>query len=114
LSIPVSFYYSPINNLKLYGGPEINIKLKSSSSESFGRYLSPFEEFEQIDYGAQVGLEYLIFQRFGIGIKNYFGFQYNGKMRGYRYISGSDPIIDDSKINRNSIFGVYLTCLIKS
>jgi hypothetical protein len=109
LSIPISFYYSPLKNLKIYTGPELNIKLGNNKE----MILSELNDFNTIDYGAQIGLEWLATEHFGIGVKNYFGFQYNSSIIGYKPVSNGDPIIGDIKINRNNIFGLYAFYLIK-
>ena len=77
VSIPLTFFYKPIKRLKILVGPEVNFLLAQSGPNipmSFGE-----EDFEKIDYGAHVEIEFLVTKKLGVYLRNYFGLQYNGE-----------------------------------
>lgn len=77
ISMPLTFFYKPIKRLKILVGPEVNFLLGQSGPNfvlSFGE-----EDFEKIDYGAHLEIEFLVTGKLGIYLRNYFGFQYNGE-----------------------------------
>ncbi len=77
VSLPLAFFYKPINRLKILVGPEVNFLLEQTDpniSVSFGE-----EDFEAIDYGAHVEIEFLVTKKLAVYLRNYFGLEYNGE-----------------------------------
>lgn len=103
LSVPVVFFYKPIDQLKFFVGPELNYLLQVQ----FDLNLSTGndEKFKTIDYGLKAGIEYLPFPQWSISVKNYFGLHYNGT---YPTNIHNDPDFETFKINRNNIFQVSI------
>ena len=77
VSIPLMFFYRPIKRLKILVGPEVNFLLEQTGPNilmSFGE-----EDFEEVDYGAHVEIEFFVTKKLAVYLRNYFGLQYNGE-----------------------------------
>ena len=104
VSVPLTFFYKPIKQLKILVGPEFNFLLEQSGPNmrmSFGE-----EDFEEVDYGAHVEVEFLVTKKLGVYLRNYFGLQYNGETM----------ILQTQKttgLNRLNIFGVGVSYYLK-
>lgn len=87
ISIPLTLTYKPIDWLKLYVGPELNVLLNQRGPKYHGTFGD--DDFENFDYGAHIALEFRITERLGIYGRNYFGLQFNGEIPS---INGSETV----------------------
>lgn len=77
ISVPLTFFYKPVNRLKILVGPEVKFLLHQHGpnfSMSYGE-----EDFKKTDYGAHMEIEFLVTKKLGVYFRDYLGFQYNGE-----------------------------------
>jgi len=77
ISVPLTFFYKPVNRLKILVGLEVKFLLHQHGpnfSMSYGE-----EDLKKTDYGAHMEIEFLVTKKLGIYFRDYLGFQYNGE-----------------------------------
>lgn len=78
LYLPLMIQYKPINKLELEIGPQIGVSLQHKyyseryyESHGVGFYNTTIKEESNIDFGASIGAEYLVYKGLGIGARYY-------------------------------------------
>lgn len=92
LSIPVQGVYKPVEKLRFYLGPELNILVNDHTTGP--AYNS--RDFKPLDFGISVGSEFRITQSFGVSIRNYFGLIHANELdtSDFPPIQEGDPIMN--------------------
>jgi hypothetical protein len=104
ISMPLTFFYKPIKQLKILVGPEVNLLVDQRGPNipmSFGE-----EDFENFDYGAHVEIEFLMAKKLGVYLRNYFGLQYNGETMVLQTLT-------TTRLNKLNILGVGVCYYLK-
>ncbi|HEY5823026.1 MAG TPA: outer membrane beta-barrel protein [Cyclobacteriaceae bacterium] len=77
LSVPLSFFYMPNNQVQLFIGPQVNILLHQNGPHYITKQGK--ESFEHIDYGIQASFEIGFAYNVSVAFRYYQGLNYNSK-----------------------------------
>ncbi len=104
LSLPVLINYKLGKAISIEAGPEAKFQVgfKTNLSSFQGNIKSIYEN---LDYGATVGLTIRPLEKVGLTVRNYFGMKYHSS---YNFINESGEITSHIKTDRTNILSVSI------
>lgn len=106
LTIPVSFYFKPVDRLKIAAGVQANVLMKEDPSYQFPLNFN-VEDNDLIDGGILLSADFKVLDHVSISARQYIGLKYNNETT-FDHVVGGLP---DINTNRNIFLTVGLTYL---